>query len=280
MPGSKSKSRYILLGEALGTNHTRNMLGRVVRDKKWPLHHFVPADPDAEDGEGGINPCQILKKISEGSVKSSLKNTMNSYEGSEAKAEMTRLLNLHASNTTHRNAQVTSGTITKYTMTNVNRKLKKLMENDLYCQAIMEELNARPRPQEPLLVVGMLTCEDTKVELGAGRNQAFGGGGGVSGDQTGIPGASAHVAYQNAGGGSGTTTQTLQEEVILALAYDTVKLKRCAKWLCLSHDAEEDKVTTGRKVFGDGPELLGPADDEESSGDDDVSSGDFLICVR
>lgn len=274
---SKMTDRYHLLSQSLPGNHVGNMLGRVVVDKRDPLHRFVPY---TDDGAEPLHPSDIVPDLSDEPVQyDDLSKVLDAAQNNEARLRLHNILDAHARQRTAQNVKMTSAVVVRYNMINVERQLKRLMGDRQYRTQVLQllsEKNGKPLP----MVTGLLTCKNTvvtldkKAERGAGAGFRVPVGEAMGGPSLGDPEAKVEH-LRNKGN---TVESKIKKEVIFALAYDEVKLAEYVKrkrWYP-SHrsQSKNPKVVLGDKIPGEGFDIyFGANDDLEEDTDDDDEKG-------
>ena len=248
------------------------MIGRVVRDVELPLREYIP-DPVTSK----INPKDIVSDISEDPVDTfDLNWVLSRSTGDGVRVQMTKVLNAHAKQHTKRESKVTSAKVKRYMMSNIENKLERLMEDKRYKKDVEHMLKTRRPFRFPLLVTGMLTCEDTTVQWGMENGRSVGGKAGATGDQIGAPGMDMTLAAENSNDAAQNTGAKIRDEVVFALAYDTVRVQRYLDWQEIPWKFHvEKRVKPGQSIFGEGPNVFSAGFNDNV---DDEDTSDFFLC--
>ena len=273
MKNSEMSNRYHVLSRTLPEHHVENMLGRVVVDKRDPLHCFIPYSDEADS----INPIDIVPDISDKPVQyDDLSQVLGAAQDNDAKLRLHQILDAHARKASSRNVQVTSAVVVRYDMINVERKLSQLMRDRNYrsqAVSLLSKNEGRPLP----MVTGVMTCKDTVVklatkaesEIGVGMRAPIGEA--TGGSSLGDP----EAKFKHQRNDTKAAESKIKDEVIFALAYDEVKLEAYMKRKCWlpkfsKPQTKSNKVSLGAKIPGDGIDLyFGDNDEIEEDTDDD-----------
>lgn len=267
-----AKARYILLKETLHVSRTDNMIGRVVRSTKDPLHEFAP------DDNIGFKPSDIVQDLVDPPIQTqNLQWAMEQSYEQGGQAQLSKLMNLHAAKSTGREGTVTSAEVTRYRMTNVNEKLHRLLDDERYRQAVMSMFNRGCKT--PWFVTGMLTCRDTTLESHTGHQIAAGGQASISGNSYGAPGASIEGGIEHHSNSPQSLVQIIKDEVVFALAYDNVKLENHWRWRMGSPPSKQ--IKSAGKAKGVGPPVFSGSSSSSSDDelDDATNAPEVMICV-
>ena len=249
------------------------MIGRVVRDVELPLREYIP-DPVTSK----VNPKDIVSDISEDPVDTfDLNWVLSRSTGDSVRVQMTKVLNAHAQKHTKREGKVTSAKVKRYMMSNIENKLERLMDDKRYKKDVEHMLKTRKLFQFPLLVTGMLTCEDTTVQWEMENGHSIGGKVGATGDQIGAPGMDVTLAAEHSNDAAQGTGAKIRDEVVFALAYDTVRVKRYLDWQEIPWKFNvEKKVKPGQPKLGEGPNVFSEGMNDNI---DDEDTSDFFLCT-
>ena len=265
-------NRYHVLSHTLPGHHVDNMLGRVVVDKRDPLHCFIPyTDNEAER----FHPRDIVPDISDDPVQyDDLSQVLDGARDNEARLRLNKLLDAHARKVSLKNVKVTAAVVVRYDMINVELKLNQLMRDPKYRRqavSLLSKSEGKPLP----MVTGVMTCKETvvtldkKAERGAGAGLRVPVGEAVGGPSLSDP----EVSLEHLRNDGKAVESKIKEEVIFALAYDEVKLgaymKRHRWWKFPQPQTRNTPVVLGDKVFGDGLDPYFGANDDGGEDSED-----------
>ena len=270
--------RYLLLGNILPGHHIPNMLGRIVADKTYPLDEYVPDEAD----EGGFNVREIVSNLYDEPVEyTDLQWVIGKAKNDDAKVKLTSIFDAHAGRRAAKTSKFNSSSVVRYSMTNIETKLKRMMKVEKYEQLAIELLQKNNRGTLPM-VTGILTCRNTTVGKRDSREQEAGGelkapvGKAMGASSRGDPSVELQHSKKEGKG----TEQTITDEVIFALAYDEAKLTNLTKnrsslW-CLGGQEEQPKpkVVHGNKILGEGINIFSMPGEEDSEEDGTTLHGD------
>ena len=276
--------RYLLIDHTLPKKHIPNMLGRVVVDKTDPLRKFAP---DADGQEAEFHPKDIVPDISDDPViYDDLSRIIETAQNNQAEVRLSQLLRVYARQQTKRGLKIKAPVVVRYQMTNIGRKLIRLMADPRYKSLVEKLLRETPgKVNESLpLVTGMLTCRNLEVELDDSKD----GGTEIQGrlpvgkasGTTDAVDPEVEIVHSKSKGNN--VQEKIKDEVIFALAYDEAKLQRYftkkKRFIFRKAEEGESQVVHGDKILGAGISLYfgppdGPVDDKGIDVSDDEEAG-------
>ena len=134
--------RFFLLGGLCAQEEVESMMGRVVRDRLWPLQDaYAPFEP-LDSSEAQHNTQDILPRIlPKPELSTNRKEIIQSTQKHGVRAELTSLFGFELNWSDKQRAQLESAEVKRYMLKNPERFWDRLRENAAYKKDVTELLN-------------------------------------------------------------------------------------------------------------------------------------------
>lgn len=269
-----SGRRYFILPEPLPASEAPKILGRVVVDKKLPMHNYAPFPPAGND-EPRHDPADIIPDILPTPVIwPNRKDFFSQTSDWSIKAGLANVFGIDTSHDNKSGIYLESQELKCYALSSTSRSFKTLMQNEFYDRDVRQLLKDS-RHRHAYFVVGFLTTKGALWTEFSSTSRQSGFNATVPvlevvgsplvglGDPQISPSVGKSQTYAR--------TMEIQDERIFAVAYDIVKTTyklTNAKKFVMSNIVNVGPVrnNAGHLVFS------GESDDEEFVDSDDESA--------
>lgn len=266
--------RYFILPEPLPASEVPNILGRVVTDKKLPMHNYAPFSSSGTD-DPRHDPADIISDILPTPVIwPNRKDFFSQTSDWSIQAGLANVLGIDTSHGDQKGIYLESEELKCYALSSTTRSFNKLMQNELYNRDVRQLLKDSGRGHA-YFIVGFLTTkgalwtEFSSTSRQSGFNvtvpvlEVVGSPLPGLGDPQIAPSVGKSQTYAR--------TMEIQDERIFAVAYDIVKMSyklTNAKKFVMSNIVNVGPVRgkAGHLMFSN------DSDDEEFVDSDDESA--------
>ncbi|MCJ1227841.1 hypothetical protein MMC12_004500 [Toensbergia leucococca] len=235
MSQSSSSERWVLLDGPVSSDYVPSILGCVVAYPRQPTKAFFPSDDARNDGNKPVVTTEVVKDLYDRPISfTDLESIKQCAQDGKARVKLTSILDAHASTQTKNFVKYSANEVMRYDMPNPKTKIQRLWENADYREGVtqMWKENVKKSPHGLPMVTGILVCK--KMSLVRTNDNTWGAwlkskipATQILGDYSSLfASENPEISLERSKSAGTNLSYHIDEEVIFALAYDTVYLKQ------------------------------------------------------